>query len=93
MVRKAKEVKAVKEVEEVEAEVVAVPVAEPVKVGFDIQRLKALVWNSKLEDIQEAVAEIKDADAGTMNAVNNVLASKSTGIASQFLQQIIQRNS
>jgi len=60
--------------------------------AINIKHLKTLVWNTKLEDMQDAVAGIKG-DAGTMNAVDAVLKATSAGIASQYLQQIIQRNS
>ena len=59
---------------------------------FNVKNLIPLVWRNDLEAMKEAVANIQG-DEGTMRAVENLLKSNNCGIASQFLQQIIQRNS
>jgi hypothetical protein len=58
----------------------------------NVKKLLPLVWKSNLEDMQEAVAGIQG-DALTMNAVEGIMKAPNSGIAAQFLQQIIQRNS
>ncbi len=69
-----------------------VPAVEKNDYILNIKKLKALVWKSSLEEMQEAVADIQG-DALTMQAVDSILKAPNTGIAAQYLQQIIQRNS
>jgi hypothetical protein len=101
MSRKAKkpqdvvqEVPSVEEITPVVVETTEEPAQEPVKIvsGVNVDELKALLYKNDLEAMQEAVAKVQG-DELTMNAVQSVLDAKGTGIASQFLQQIIQRNS
>lgn len=66
--------------------------ATPVAAKVNVKNLIPLVWKSNLEDMQEAVAGI-EGDALTMNAVEGIMKAPNSGIAAQFLQQIIQRNS
>lgn len=73
----------------VEQEAVVEPVKEFSKVN--VKRLKELLWKANLETLQEAVADI-DGDELTMRAVQGVLTAPNSGIAAQFVQQIIQRN-
>lgn len=65
---------------------------EPGNETINIKKLKALVWKSNLEEMQEAVSGIQG-DNLTMQAVDSILKAPNTGIAAQYLQQIIQRNS
>lgn len=79
----------VKLFEQPETEAPSVEVAAPT---INIKKLKALVWKSNLEEMQEAVSGIQG-DNLTMQAVDSILKAPNTGIAAQYLQQIIQRNS
>lgn len=67
--------------------------SSPVETSFsvDVKHLKELVWKNDLEAMQEAVSTIQG-DSLTMQAVEAILSSQTSGIASQYLQQIIQRN-
>ena len=73
----------------VEQEAVVEPVKEVSKVN--VKHLKEILWKANLEALQEAVADI-DGDELTMRAVHGVLTAPNSGIAAQFVQQIIQRN-
>jgi len=70
----------------------AVTAPEAAKSKPNLRFLSKYVWNTRLEDMQNAVRGV-EGDDGTMSAVASVLKSKNSGEASQYLQQIIQRNS
>jgi hypothetical protein len=72
-------------------DVMPVEVAEPVA-KVNVKKLIPFVWKGTLEQMQEAVAEVQG-DNLTMQAVQGIMKATNSGIASQFLQQIIQRNS
>ena len=87
----------VKEVEAVQPEVSVVfdetPDAEVETFDVNVKELKKFIWNSKISEIQDAVAKyVKSGDDLTMSAVESIMREKSPGIASQYLQQIVTRN-
>lgn len=86
----------VEEVQDVPVEPVFVdePAHDVVKhsLGVNVDELKALLYKNDLEAIQEAASKV-EGDELTMQAVKAILNAKGSGIASQYLQQIIQRNS
>lgn len=84
-------------------DVVFVEASEPVEVQevqevakskVDVRALRAVLFNTKLEVMQEtAVKAVQSGDELTMKALEAVLSASNSGIASQYIQQIIQRNS
>ena len=84
------------ETQDVPVEVVFVdePAQEPVleRSGVNVDELKALLYKNDLEAMKEAAAKVQG-DELTMRAVQSVLDANGSGLASQYLQQIIQRNS
>lgn len=67
---------------------------EPVKAKVDVKALQGVIWNTKLETMQDTAVKAvpKGIDAATDEALADVLKAKDSGIAAQYLQQIIARH-
>ena len=66
----------------------------PTKAKVDVQALKRVLWNTTLKAMQEAAVKAvpHGIDAATDEALADVLKAKDSGIAAQYLQQIIARH-
>lgn len=83
------EQEAVQFVEEAQVEHVDMP-----KVKVDVKALKAVLWNTKLEVMQDAVKKAvpEGIDEATDSALKSIFKARDGGIASQYVQQIIARH-